>query len=201
MKVSGGPVRDSLNSLHIVLRYVCNFTEYLEQFASIFRYGNAYPYGLMCPNGWLYVGVLMIKRCIFLSLLAVGLVTSGSYADGGGEGSGYSGRSGHSAKFPSSSSDRAMAKRMTLGQAGQEETTEAVAHFARARSLIIAALHEFDKGRKIASPSDLLDPVQWRNTLIDRAEDLDRVLDPQPRATKGGIKFEADPRLLPEAGR
>ena len=92
-----------------------------------------------------------------------------------------------------------MARRMTLGRAGQEETTEAVAHFARARSLIIAALNEFDKGRKIASPSELLDPTQWRNTLIDRAEDLDRVLDPQPRATKGGIKFEADPRLLPEA--
>jgi len=94
-----------------------------------------------------------------------------------------------------------MAKRTTLGTAGPEQTTEAVAHFARARSLIIAALHEFDKGRKIASPSELLDQVQWRNTLIDRAEDLDRVLDPQPRATKGGIRFEADPRLLPEADR
>ena len=194
MKVSGSPLQDSLNSLHIVLRYVCNFTEYLEQFAVIFRYGSACLCGLMCPNGWLYVGVLMIKHCIFLSLLAVGLVTSSGYADGG------TGGSGHSAKFPPSS-ERAMAKRTTLGQAGQEETTEAVAHFARARSLIIAALHEFDKGRKIASPSDLLDTAQWRNTLIDRAEDLDRVLDPQPRATKGGIKFEADPRLLPEASK
>jgi hypothetical protein len=94
-----------------------------------------------------------------------------------------------------------MAKRTTLGTAGPEQATEAVAHYARARSLIIAALHEFDKGRKIASPSELLDPSQWRNTLIDRAEDLDRVLDPQPRATKGGIRFEADPRLLPEADR
>jgi hypothetical protein len=95
----------------------------------------------------------------------------------------------------------AKSKRTTLGQAGQDEVTEAVAHFARARSLIIAALHEFDKGRRIASPSDLLDAAQWRNTLIDRAEDLDRVLDPQPRATKGGIKFEADSRLLPEASK
>lgn len=100
-----------------------------------------------------------------------------------------------------SGSDRSMAKRVTFGQAGSQETTEAVAHFARSRALIIAALHEFDKGRKIASPSELLDPIQWRNTLIDRAEDLDRVLDPQPRATKGGIKFQADPRLLPEASR
>jgi hypothetical protein len=151
-----------------------------------------------------------MKRCIFFSLLAVGLVTSSSYADGGGDGAGYSAGSRHTATYPSSassdrvaSSDRAMAKskRTTLGQAGQDEVTEAVAHFARARSLIIAALHEFDKGRRIASPSDLLDAAQWRNTLIDRAEDLDRVLDPQPRATKGGIKFEADSRLLPEASK
>ena len=127
----------------------------------------------------------MIKRCIFLSLLSLSIVTTNSYADGG--------------MGASRSNDRAMATRTTLGQAGLEETAEAVAHFSRARSLIIAALHEFDKGRKIANPSELLDAVQWRNTLIDRAEDLDRVLDPQPRATKGGIKFEADPRLLPEA--
>ncbi len=135
----------------------------------------------------------MIKRCLFISILAVGFLSSNSYADGGG---GSHSDGGRSARLPG---DRAMAKRTTIGTADSEQATEAVAHFARARSLIIAALHEFDKGRKIASPSELLDPVQWRNTLIDRAEDLDRVLDPQPRATKGGIRFEADPRLLPEA--
>lgn len=128
----------------------------------------------------------MIKRSIIFFLLACNLLAPAAFADGGAV-----------AKLPGG--DRAMARQMTLGSAGQEETTEAVAHFARSRALLIAALNEFDRGRKIASPSDLLDPVQWRNTLIDRAEDLDRVLDPQPRATKGGIKFEADPRLLPEA--
>ena len=87
----------------------------------------------------------------------------------------------------------------SLDQADQETTVEAVAHYARCRALLIAALNEFDTARKIAKPDDLLDPVKWRNTLIDRAEDLERVLDPQPRATKGGIKFSADPRLLPEA--
>ena len=153
----------------------------------------------------------MIKRCLFISLVAVGLMTSHGYADGGmesyGEGGssyGAGGRgSGGAARLPADpfSGDRAMTKRTTLGHASPDQATEAVAHFARARSLVIAALHEFDKGRKIASPSELLDPVQWRNTLIDRAEDLDRVLDPQPRATKGGIRFEADSRLLPEADR
>jgi hypothetical protein len=151
----------------------------------------------------------MIKRCLFLSIFALGLMTSAGYADGGSGGSDGSYRDGggasggstggaHSARLPG---DRAMAKKTTLGTVGPEQATEAVAHYARARSLIIAALREFDKGRKIASPSELLEPAQWRNTLIDRAEDLDRVLDPQPRATKGGIRFEADPRLLPEADR
>ena len=88
---------------------------------------------------------------------------------------------------------------VALGQADQETAVEAVAHYARARALLIAALNEFDTARKIARPDELLDPVKWRNTLIDRAEDLERVLDPQPKATRGGIKFSADPRLLPEA--
>lgn len=86
-----------------------------------------------------------------------------------------------------------------LGQANHEEVTEAVAHYARARALLITAVQEFDKARKIARPDELIDSTKWRNTLIDRAEDLERVLDPQPKATKGGIKFSADSRLLPEA--
>lgn len=134
----------------------------------------------------------MTKRCIFLALYALSALTSTAYADGGSVGGSSHG---------GGSAGRGSAKTVALGQADNQVTAEAVAHFARARSLVIAALHEFDKGRKLASPNQLLDPVQWRNTLIDRAEDLDRVLDPQPRATKGGIKFEADPRLLPEANK
>ena len=93
----------------------------------------------------------------------------------------------------------AWAESVNLGQASQEEAAEAVAHYARSRALLIASINEFDKARKIAKPDELLDSSKWRNTLIDRAEDLERVLDPQPKATKGGIKFSADPRLLPEA--
>jgi len=93
----------------------------------------------------------------------------------------------------------ALAESVNLGQATQEEANEAVAHYARSRALLVAAINEFDNARKIAKPDELLDSTKWRNTLIDRAEDLERVLDPQPKATKGGIKFSADPRLLPEA--
>lgn len=88
-----------------------------------------------------------------------------------------------------------------LSAARPEVAAEAVAHYARSRALLVAAINEFDKGRKLAKPDELIDSTKWRNTLIDRAEDLERVLDPQPRATKGGLKFEADPRLLPEAKR
>jgi len=89
----------------------------------------------------------------------------------------------------------------TLGNARPEVAAEAVAHYARSRALLVASINEFDRARKLANPDELLDATKWRSTLIDRAEDLERVLDPQPRATKGGIKFEADPRLLPEAKR
>lgn len=78
---------------------------------------------------------------------------------------------------------------------------EAVAHYARSRALLVKAITEFDKARSLAKPDELLDATKWRNTLIDRAEDLEKVLDPQPRVTRGGIYFEADSRLLPEAKR
>jgi hypothetical protein len=96
---------------------------------------------------------------------------------------------------------KAMAQERSLAGARPEVAAEAVAHYARSRALLVSAINEFDKGRKLAKPDELLDSNKWRMTLIDRAEDLERVLDPQPRATKGGIKFEADSRLLPEAKR
>jgi hypothetical protein len=88
-----------------------------------------------------------------------------------------------------------------IGQASQERAAEAVAHYARSRALLVTALNEFDQARKLARPDELIDPVKWRNTLIDRAEDLERVLDPQPRATKGGIRFSPDPRLMPDKAK
>ena len=88
-----------------------------------------------------------------------------------------------------------------LERASGERLATAVGHYARARSLLIAAINEFDKGYKIANPDSVLDSKEWRVTLIDRAEELQRILDPQPRVTRGGVKYEADSRLLNEAGR
>ncbi len=88
-----------------------------------------------------------------------------------------------------------------LERVSGEKLATAVGHYARARSLLIAAVNEFDRGYKVANPDAILDSKAWRGTLVDRAEELQKVIDPQPRATRGGIKFNADPRLLNEAGK
>lgn len=88
-----------------------------------------------------------------------------------------------------------------LERAEGERLAEATGHYARTRSLIIAAIREFDKAAALASPDALIDSQEWRRTLVDRAQDLEKVLDPQPRASRGGVKFDADTRLLNEAAR
>lgn len=77
-----------------------------------------------------------------------------------------------------------------------EKRSAAVGHFARARSHLIAALREFDSGYKIAKPDSILNSEEWREDLISRAEDLERILAPQARASKYGVRYEGDPRLL-----
>ena len=94
------------------------------------------------------------------------------------------------------SSKTGSSRKSRLENVNDEEMAAAVGHYARARSLLIAALNEFDSGMKIANPDSILDSRNFRSGLIDRAEELERILDPQPRATKGGVKYSADPRLL-----
>lgn len=86
-----------------------------------------------------------------------------------------------------------------IERAKGERLATAIGHYARARSLLIAALREFDKGSTLANPSALLDDDKWRSGIITRAEDLERVLDPQPRKTRTGARYDADTRLLAEA--
>lgn len=86
-----------------------------------------------------------------------------------------------------------------LIRAEGETLAMATGHYARARSLLIEALKEFDRAQKIADPSALLDVNLWRDTLLDRSKELERVLDPQPRASNSGVVFGADKRLLNEA--
>ena len=88
-----------------------------------------------------------------------------------------------------------------IERASGEKLSIAVGHYSRARALLIAAVREFDQGYKLANPNVLLDSQQWRSSLIDRTQELDRVLDPQPRTSRLGVQFEADTRLLNEAKR
>lgn len=95
-----------------------------------------------------------------------------------------------------SGSAAAEARAVGVERADGARLASAVGHFARSRSLLIAALQEFDKGNAMVDPSAMLDAKEWRHSLIDRANDLERVLDPQPRATRSGVKFSPDSRLI-----
>lgn len=87
-------------------------------------------------------------------------------------------------------------KSPTLTRATNEELATAVGYYARSRSLLLAALREFDKGLSVANPDQLVDVKELRHTILDQAEALQKILSPQPRTTKYGVKFEADSRLL-----
>ncbi len=84
----------------------------------------------------------------------------------------------------------------SLEKASGDDLAVAVGHYARARSLLIAAVQEFDKGYKLARPDALIDSKGWRTSVISKAEELEKILAPQPRVSRGGIKFDADTRLL-----
>jgi hypothetical protein len=89
----------------------------------------------------------------------------------------------------------------TVASASGERLASAMGHYARSRSLLISAIHEFDRANKLANPGALLNSEAWRAALIDRAEELEKVLDPQPRSSRSGVKFEGDSRLLGETKR
>lgn len=94
---------------------------------------------------------------------------------------------------------RADGEAVALQKASGETLSAGIGHFSRARSLLLAAVREFDQGLAKVNPDALIDSAKWRATLMERAKEMERVLDPQPRATKGGVRYEPDTRLLTEA--
>ena len=99
---------------------------------------------------------------------------------------------------PMASMKRSETGAPSMARASGEKLAAATGHFARARSLLIEAVREFDQGSKIANPDVLVSSRDWRSSTIDRIEDLERVLDPQPRVSKGGVRYNPDTRLLRE---
>ncbi len=90
-------------------------------------------------------------------------------------------------------------KGVSMDQLEGRRLAAAIGHFARARSLLIAAVHEFDAGAKIGNPDLLINSTEWRKVVISQASELERVLSPQPAEPKGGVKYEGDSRLLTES--
>ena len=103
--------------------------------------------------------------------------------------------------FESSASSATLthATRTNLSAVEPNRLGAAMGHFGRARALLNAAVREFDAGLKISSPKPLLDPNSWRNGVIAKARDLEPVLSPQPHPAVGGVRYEADTRLLNDA--
>jgi len=80
--------------------------------------------------------------------------------------------------------------------ASVERHNIAIGHYARARALLVEALAEFEEGRHVAQPDLLLDTERWRSSVISRTEELNRLLDPQPRVTRSGVQFKANSALI-----
>ena len=85
---------------------------------------------------------------------------------------------------------------VNIAKAEGENLAEAIGHYSRSRALLLSALREFDKGLKLANPQILIDVKEFRNTILDRAEDLEKVIAPQPKATRKGVQFTPDSRLM-----
>ena len=83
-----------------------------------------------------------------------------------------------------------------IQKAEGEVLSAGIGHYSRSRSLLIAAIREFDEGLKVVNPDALLDASRFRADLIDRAKELERVLDPQPRVSRGGVAYQPDSRLI-----
>jgi hypothetical protein len=83
-----------------------------------------------------------------------------------------------------------------IEHAQSEQLASARGHYARARALLLSAIREFDQAQQIANPDAFLDSDSWRESLVLRATELERVLDPQPRITNSGVRYKYETRLL-----
>jgi hypothetical protein len=73
--------------------------------------------------------------------------------------------------------------------AGPERTQAAIGHYARARTLLVEAMKEFEAGREIARPDLILNAETWKAGVSARADELGHIISPQARETSGGARF------------
>lgn len=74
--------------------------------------------------------------------------------------------------------------------------SKAVGHWSRARAYMNLAVREFDKGTEIVDPDAIIDAKELRSDLLNKIQILERVIDPQPRATEEGVRYNAAPELI-----
>ncbi|MCI5066193.1 hypothetical protein MRY87_10750 [bacterium] len=99
-----------------------------------------------------------------------------------------------------SSTVAAQAGPVLIERADGRELSKATGHWARARTYMVKALREFDRGTEVVDPDALIDAGELRSRILDHIQVLGRVIDPQPRATEGGVRYGAAPELLGETG-
>lgn len=80
--------------------------------------------------------------------------------------------------------------------ASNQRTRAAIGYYSRSRAMMVQALEEFEQGRKLAGPDLLIDPEEWRLSVISLTEQLNRVIDPRPKVTGQGVVFRANPRMV-----
>jgi hypothetical protein len=82
--------------------------------------------------------------------------------------------------------------------AGAERTQAAMGHYARARTLLVEAMREFDQGKEIARPDLILNSETWKSGVSARADELNHIISPQARETTGGTRFKENHSILNE---
>ncbi len=80
--------------------------------------------------------------------------------------------------------------------ASEQRANAAVAYYSRARTMLVEALAEYEQGKKYARADMLHDSEEFRLTLISLTEQLNKLVDPQIRITRDGIRVRANPRLI-----
>ena len=74
--------------------------------------------------------------------------------------------------------------------------SKAVGHWSRARAYLNLAVREFDKGTEFVDPDAVIDAKELRSQILEKIQILERVIDPQPRVTEEGVRYNAAPELI-----
>jgi hypothetical protein len=142
---------------------------------------------------------MKMKKIVFAGVFGVVCGVVPAFADGAalygtqGDtsfGSSESGQVSTYAGSESSSSARSGKKSVELQDASSERRSAAVGHYSRARTMLIEAIEEFEHARTIARPDLVLNGDDFRAGLIQKIDDLSKVIEPQANVARAGARFD-----------